>query len=241
MHFFYRLIGGRVLNNKKRVAVIIVAAGVGKRMGRGIAKQYLELKEEPILLHTLRKFDLPEIDEIIVVIKKEDKDLFESRILNKIDFKIKTVYGGKERIDSVRNGMESLSNNIDIVLIHDGVRPFVSKDIIRENIIVAREKGAALTAVKSKDTVKIVEKDLVANTPNREKIYLAQTPQSFKKDILIRAYDELESSEGITDDSMVVERLGEKIYIVQGNYDNIKITTEEDLFIGERILEKNGI
>ncbi|MDO5707118.1 MAG: 2-C-methyl-D-erythritol 4-phosphate cytidylyltransferase [Andreesenia angusta] len=229
------------MNNKKRVAVIIVAAGVGKRMGRGIAKQYLELKEEPILLHTLRKFDLPEIDEIIVVIKKEDKDLFESRILNKIDFKIKTVYGGKERIDSVRNGMESLSNNIDIVLIHDGVRPFVSKDIIRENIIVAREKGAALTAVKSKDTVKIVEKDLVANTPNREKIYLAQTPQSFKKDILIRAYDELESSEGITDDSMVVERLGEKIYIVQGNYDNIKITTEEDLFIGERILEKNGI
>ena len=225
------------MRDSEKTSVIIVAAGVGKRMGRSVAKQYLKLKEKPILLHTLNGFNITEIDEIIVVIKEEDKDLFEELILDEIDFEIKIAYGGKERIDSVRKGIEKLSEDSEIVLIHDGVRPFISRNIIRKNIEVASREGTALTAVPTKDTVKVVEDGVVETTPDRASIYLAQTPQSFRKDILIKAYDEIESSERITDDSMVVEKLGINIYIVEGSYDNIKITTEEDLYIGERILE----
>lgn len=226
-----------------KVSVIIAAAGVGKRMGAGISKQYLMLNGETVLYRTIKKFDMNKnIDEIVVIVKKEDYELFKSEVIDKYSFDKKLViaYGGKERVDSIVNGLKEVSDDTDIVLVHDGVRPFLTNKIIDENIETAKEYGACLTAVPTKDTVKIVVDGFVESTPNRETVYLAQTPQSFKKDILIKAYEELgDNREGITDDCMVVERAGYKIKITEGCYENIKITTPEDLLIGEKILE-NG-
>lgn len=226
-----------------KTSVIIAAAGIGKRMGADIAKQYLVLKGDTVLYRTMKRFDKNEnIDEMVVIINKEDSELFESEIMSKYIFnkKVTVAYGGEERVNSVINGLEKVSEDTDIVLVHDGVRPFLNDRIIDENIEKASEYGACLTAVPTKDTVKIVEDGFVKSTPLRETVYLAQTPQSFKKDILIEAYEKLgDNTEGITDDCMVVEKAGYKIKIVEGSYENIKITTPEDLFIGEKILE-NG-
>lgn len=221
-----------------KTAALIVAGGSGKRMNRSISKQYLELKGKPILAYTIEKFQIPEIDEIVVVIKKDDEDIFRREITERYGFEnIKTVYGGKERADSVVNGLKALSEDTDTVLIHDGVRPFVSRETILENIEKAEEFGAVLTAVPSKDTVKIAENGFVKDTPQRSNVYLAQTPQSFRKEIIAEAYKNVGTSERITDDSMAAEAYGKDVYIVEGTYDNIKITTEEDLPIGEKIIE----
>jgi len=220
-------------------SVIIVAAGSGKRMKRNINKQFIKLNEKEIIAHTIDAFYKNEnINEIIVCIKKEEEEFFKKEIIQKNDFKnIKIAYGGKERQDSIYNGLKSVNKNCKIVLIHDGARPFVDNRIIEESISVAKEKKAVVVGVPVKDTIKIVVDGNITDTPNRDNLWSAQTPQTFDYELITKAYDEAykENYYG-TDDSMLVENIGQEVTMIMGSYENIKITSPEDLNIGEQIL-----
>lgn len=227
-----------------KVSVIIVAAGSGKRMKSAIAKQYLDLKGRSILSYTVDVFEKsPIVGEIILVTGKEEIDYVKSEIVEKYKFnKVKAVIeGGSERQYSVENGLKSVDKSCDAVMIHDGVRPFIDS----ESICVLAEKtikyGACVLGVPAKDTIKICDENgFVSDTPERKLIWHAQTPQSFKYDIIADAYKKANEDGFLgTDDSVLVERTGCKIKMVEGSYDNIKITTPEDLYVGERILERN--
>lgn len=228
------------------ISAIVLAGGVGKRMGSDVSKQYLEIGGKPVLYYSVEAFDRhPAIDEIVIVIRSGDEELFERELFSKYRFRksIKIVRGGAERSDSVKNGLSILDSSSEMVLIHDGVRPFLDSRIIDENISVCRELGACITAVASKDTVKIVDNSLeVVETPDRSKVFLAQTPQTFKVETIKKAL-EFAESQGIlvTDDSMAVEAMGVKVKVVEGCYENIKLTTPEDMEIGEIIARKRGV
>ncbi|MDO4300370.1 MAG: 2-C-methyl-D-erythritol 4-phosphate cytidylyltransferase [Clostridia bacterium] len=223
-------------------SVIIVAAGSGKRMKSAIAKQYIELKGRTILSYTVETFNKSEyIDEIILVTSKDAIDFVREEIVLKYGFnKVKAVVeGGSERQYSVYNGLQAVSADSDVVLIHDGVRPFVADKYIAELESIAMEYGGCVLGVPVKDTIKICDEGgNITDTPDRASLWLAQTPQCFKHDVVMGAY-EAAMAEGIlgTDDSMLVERMGTKIKMVKGDYNNIKITTPEDLYMGEVILE----
>lgn len=220
-------------------SVIIVAAGSGKRMNMGINKQFIKLNKKEIIAHTIEAFyKNKNIDEIIVCIKKEEEELFKKEIIDKNKFKnIKIAYGGKERQDSIYNGLRKLSNKCNIVLIHDGARPFVDDRIINESISTAMEKKAVVVGTPVKDTIKIVNDGNIEGTPSRATLWSAQTPQTFEYNLIIRAYDEAYKNNYYgTDDSMLVENIGQKVTMIMGSYDNIKITSPEDIGIGEQIL-----
>lgn len=220
-------------------SVIIVAAGSGKRMQRNINKQFIKLNEKEIIAHTIDAFYKNEnINEIIVCIKKEEEEFFKKEIIQKNDFKnIKIAYGGKERQDSIYNGLKSVNKNCKIVLIHDGARPFVDNRIIEECISVAKEKKAVVVGVPVKDTIKIVIDGKITDTPNRANLWSAQTPQTFDYSLIKKAYDEAYKSNYYgTDDSMLVENIGQEVTMIMGSYENIKITSPEDLNMGEQIL-----
>ena len=220
-------------------SVIIVAAGSGKRMQRNINKQFIKLNEKEIISHTIDAFyKNKNIDEIIVCIKQEEEEFFKKQILEKNDFKnIKIAYGGKERQDSIYNGLKCVDKNCKIVLIHDGARPFVDNRIIEECISVAKEKKAVVVGVPVKDTIKIVIDGMITDTPNRANLWSAQTPQTFDYSLIKKAYDEAYKSNYYgTDDSMLVENIGQEVTMIMGSYENIKITSPEDLNMGEQIL-----
>lgn len=220
-------------------SVIIVAAGSGRRMNMDINKQFIKLNKKEIIAHTIDVFYKNEnIDEIIVCIKKEEEDLFQDKIINKYNFKnIKIAYGGKERQDSIYNGLKCLDDKCDIVLIHDGARPFVDDRIINESIKVVREKKAVVVGTPVKDTIKVVFDGIINDTPNRVNLWAAQTPQVFEYKIIKKAYEEAyENNYYGTDDSMLVENIGQEVTMIMGSYDNIKITSPEDIRIGEQIL-----
>ncbi len=222
--------------------VIIVAAGSGKRMKSAIAKQYIELKGRTIISYTIETFNNSEnIDDIILVTSSDAVDYVKSEIVEKYRFKKvrAVVEGGEERQDSVYNGLKAVESDTDVVLIHDGVRPFVADKYIAQLESVAMEFGGCVLGAPVKDTIKVCDSEgYITDTPKRETLWLAQTPQCFKYDVIMKAYEKAEQ-EGYrgTDDSMLAERLGIKIKIVKGDYENIKITTPEDLYIGEVILE----
>ena len=223
-------------------SVIIVAAGSGKRMKSTIAKQYIELKGRTILSYTVETFEKSDnIDEIILVTSQEAIDFVTKNIVNKYQFtKVNAVVaGGAERQDSVYNGLKKVSKDTDVVLIHDGVRPFVNDSYITKLESIAMEFGACVLGAPVKDTIKICDSEgYIVDTPNRSTLWLAQTPQCFKYDVIINAYEKA-YKEGYTgtDDSVLVEKTGVKVKMVEGDYNNIKITTPEDLYIGEVILE----
>lgn len=220
-------------------SVIIVAAGSGKRMNMGFNKQFIKLKDKEIIAHTIDAFYNNEnIDEIIVCIKKDEESFFRKEIIEKYNFKdIKIAYGGKERQDSIYNGLKVVDSKSKIVLIHDGARPFVSNKIIKDSISTAKEKKAVVVGVPVKDTIKIVKNDTIKDTPNRENLWAAQTPQTFEYSLIIRAYEEAYKNNYYgTDDSMLVENIGQKVTMIMGSYNNIKVTNPEDIGIGEHIL-----
>ena len=227
-----------------KIAAVILAGGSGKRMGGDIKKQYILLKGKEILAYTIEVFEKCEvIDEIVVVTSKDEMNKVQSDIINKYNYnkKIKLAIGGEERQDSVYEGLKSLSSDINYVAIHDGARPFVGIQSIVDVIELAKEKKAAVLAVPVKDTIKEVqiskETKKVLNTPDRSKLWAIQTPQVFEKELILKAYEYLKKENiVVTDDSMVVEAYGEAVYIVEGSYNNIKITTKEDLAIGEAIM-----
>ncbi|CEO23205.1 2-C-methyl-D-erythritol 4-phosphate cytidylyltransferase [Paraclostridium sordellii] len=222
--------------------VIIVAAGTGSRMKKDINKQFIKLDNKEIIAYTIDKFYINnEIDDIVVVIKKDEEDYFKENILEKYNFKnIKIAYGGEERQDSVYNGIQKLDKNCEVVLVHDGARPFVTDEIINNSIKEAKKHNAVVVGVKVKDTIKVVgEEGNIVDTPNRKYLWSVQTPQVFKYDIITRAYENAynENYYG-TDDAMLVEKIGYDVKMIEGSYDNIKITTQEDLNFGEQILRK---
>ena len=222
--------------------VIIVAAGTGSRMKKDINKQFIKLDNKEIIAYTIDKFYINnEIDDIVVVIKKDEEDYFKENILEKYNFKnIKIAYGGEERQDSVYNGIQKLDKNCEVVLVHDGARPFVTEEIINNSIQEAKKHNAVVVGVKVKDTIKVVgEEGNIVDTPNRKYLWSVQTPQVFKYDIITKAYVNAynENYYG-TDDAMLVEQIGYDVKMIEGSYDNIKITTQEDLNFGEQILRK---
>ncbi|RDY22753.1 2-C-methyl-D-erythritol 4-phosphate cytidylyltransferase [Romboutsia maritimum] len=225
--------------------VIIVAAGSGSRMNANKNKQFIKINGKEIIAHTLEKFyNNKQINNVVVVIKKDELDYFNKEIINKYGFNnIKIAFGGNERQDSVYNGLKMLDNNCKIVLIHDGARPFVTDDIIENSILKATENKAVVVGVPVKDTIKIVdEKGSIIDTPNRNTLWAVQTPQTFDYDILIKSYERAFKDEFYgTDDAMLVERIGYSVKMIKGSYNNIKITTPEDINIGTQILELQNL
>lgn len=224
-----------------KVSAVIVAAGKGTRMKADINKQFLNIKGKPILYYTLKAFETCElVDEIILVTAKDKKQYCMDEIVRKYDInKISAIVeGGKERQHSVFNGLKAVKKS-EVVLIHDGARPFVDRSIIEQGIINAERYGACTCGVKPKDTIKYVDENgFSIDTLDRNSLFQVQTPQCFRYDLILACHEK-GISEGIavTDDTSVVEYYGYKVYIYEGNYNNIKITTPEDLIIGERILE----
>ena len=224
-----------------KVSAIIVAAGNSTRMGEiEKSKIFLEVKDNSIIEHTLNAFEVvEEIDEIIVVIREEDEEMFRKAIdLNKSSKIIKIVYGGDTREESTWNGLCEIDEETDIIVTHDGARPFINSDIIRNVIYNVIENKAVITAVPVKDTIKIVEQGRnVKYTPKRSTLYLAQTPQAFMRDILLRSYELFKGEQfEVTDDASIVEKAGYKVQMIMGDYKNIKITTVEDVLIGKTFL-----
>lgn len=224
-----------------KTIAIITAAGKGARMGSKIHKPYLTLANRPILAHTIAPFEQSRfITSIIIVTGKGLEDFCLKDIITKYNFKkvYKIVSGGKERQDSVMSGIIAAGDGWDVVAVHDAVRPFVTIEMIESTVLAAKKKGAATLAVPVKDTIKQVFSGFVKKTLQREKLWAIQTPQAFRFDILKKAHERALKQGFIgTDDSILVERLGHKVAVVKGSYDNIKITTPEDLVLGERILK----
>lgn len=185
------------------------------------------------------------IDEIVLVIGEGDEKLCRERVLNYININkpFKVVKGGNERQDSVYNGIRNVSKDTDIILIHDGARPFITEDIIMKSIKEAKVWGAVTTGMPVKDTIKIVNQEgFIAKTPDRSCLWLTQTPQTFASHVIVQAY-EFCQIKGIkaTDDAMLAEAMGLNVKIIEGSYDNIKITTPEDMALAELILESGRI
>ena len=229
--------------NILKAFALIPAAGMGKRMGAGINKQYLQLGGVPILAHTLRVFeDSPHIAGICLVIPADEIDYCREQVVSLFGFRkvLEIVPGGRERQNSVMNGLNALQRHAapqDVILIHDGVRPFITGDLLQRAIDTARNYDGALVAVPAKDTIKTVRDDVVTGTPPRKTLWQAQTPQGFRYDVIARAH-ELAEKEGYrgTDDASLVEWHGGEVRIVMGDYRNIKITTPEDLILAEAFL-----
>ncbi|OPH50108.1 2-C-methyl-D-erythritol 4-phosphate cytidylyltransferase [Paenibacillus ferrarius] len=223
-----------------KLGVIIVAAGKGSRMGTAESKQYLQLGQKPILVHTLQLFqNIQEVHEIILVVGEHDLDRCRGYVQ---DYGLsKTTHvlaGGAERQDSVRRGLDSLQQGTDWVLVHDGVRPFVKKEHVFDCLEKAKEQDAAVLAVPVKDTIKVVDSaKRIQSTPDRRSLWAIQTPQAFRLSLLQEAHERASQESFIgTDDAMLVERLGTTVHVVEGDYYNIKITTPEDLPWAEWIL-----
>jgi len=233
------------LNNfhSLKCAVVIVAAGKGKRMGGEVLKQYLEIGGMPVLARTLMCFQKSGlINQIVVVTGNDEVDFCKTEIVEKFNFDkvFHIVAGGKERQESVFNGLSALDADTDIVLIHDGVRPFVKMEDIENIISDTINFDCCVLGVRVKDTIKECgEDDFIRDTPERNKLWIAQTPQAFKYNIIMKAHMKaLEEGFVGTDDSMLAERIGYKVKMTEGNYDNIKITTAEDLYFGEAVIRE---
>ena len=223
------------------VVALVPAAGRGLRMGGSVPKQFLSLGGEPLIIQSLRALQAaPEVDQIILAVPPADVEYCEHEIVSRHRFTkvTKVVAGGAERQDSVRYALAQVSSDTDIVLIHDAVRPFVTLRMIAEVVAAARKEGAAIIALPMRDTVKQVRADgMIERTVDRTPLWLAQTPQAFRRDWIETAHKKAHT-EGVraTDDAFLVEWLGYSVAVVEGSGENIKMTRPEDLVIGAAIL-----
>jgi len=222
------------------VSAIVLAGGRGKRMGSVQSKQYIDLNRKPILYYTLNHFiNNKNIDKVILVIPEDELEFCRNEVLDKYNLKIDSIaFGGKERQDSVYNGLKKADGS-DIVLIHDGARPFVSERIIEEGIKYARMYGAAAPGVMPKDTIKVKNQESFSlETPDRNNLVAVQTPQVFDYNIIFGCHKKVKEKHlDVTDDTMVVELFGNDVYLYEGEYTNIKITTPEDLILAQYLVE----
>ena len=227
---------------QKKCTAIVLAAGQGKRMHSKVQKQFLEIGQKPIVYYSLHCFqESPRIQEIILVTSKEMIPYCEKEIVEKYGFGKVTriVEGGKERYDSVYAGLKACKDT-DFVFIHDGARPFITVEMVERGYQAVVKTGACVLGMPSKDTVKLADEEgYIKETPDRKIVWNIQTPQIFSYDLIRGAYESIRKKDmtGVTDDAMVVEQeTGTKILLVEGSYQNIKITTPEDLAIAEAFL-----
>ncbi|UCD55497.1 MAG: 2-C-methyl-D-erythritol 4-phosphate cytidylyltransferase [Candidatus Omnitrophota bacterium] len=227
---------------------IVPSAGKGRRLKVKETKPFVMLGGHPLLSHTLKALEASApIDEIIVVVSR-DKLKAGRELIKKYEFnKVRAVIsGGKRRFDSVRNALRKVKD-ADLVLIHDGVRPFISQDLIKKLLRAAKRFGAAVSAIPSRQTLKFIKENyrgqtsidnfFIVNTPKRKFLWEAQTPQVFKKQLIVKAYKKVKGRNA-TDDSSLVEKLGHRVKIVKGSFRNIKITTPEDLELAKIFVKK---
>lgn len=234
-----------------RSAAIVLSAGVGSRMKSDIPKQYLMLGGRPVIYYCLKAFEESSVDNIVLVTGAGDEEYCRTQIVQKYGMtKVQhIVAGGKERCDSVYEGLCALKEDaIDYVLIHDGARPVITQNIIARSMETVQKEGACVTGMPVKDTIKVVdEANYAISTPDRRQLWQVQTPQSFSYKCIMKAYEVLQEKQRakepipvITDDAMLVELLTEtKVRLIQGSYENIKITTPEDLLTAKLFLKKS--
>jgi len=224
------------------VTAIIPAAGEGSRFRGAVRKQFIVLDGLPILSHTLRALTASNALAAAIVVVPPGEESFgrEALSLAGVELATEVVSGGRERQDSVYNGLLRANPDTDLVLIHDGVRPFVSPGVVLATIEAAKECGAAVAAVPVTDTIKRVDADgFVIDTPAREQLWAAQTPQVFRYSLLMQAHQSVRKR-GIlaTDDAALLEHLGVRVKVVRGSYENLKITSEDDLPLAGLILRR---
>jgi len=223
-----------------KVGAIIPAAGRGKRIGASIPKQFLEIQGRPLLHHTLTVFaSCKLIDYVVLVMPRADVNEVGKDWINKYKIVQEVVVGGEQRQDSVYNGFNSLEKGTDIVVVHDGVRPFTTPQMITATVEAAQQHGAAITAIPVSDTVKQAADGFVKQTVSRDGLWRVQTPQAFQYGLLQQAFKKAQKDSYYgTDEGSLVEYLGERVKIVPGSELNIKITRKEDLVLGESLLSR---
>ena len=225
----------------KKVAAIIAAAGTGARMGGNITKQKIVIGGMSIIRRTVLAFEnCDSVDEIILAVKEDEREYMKNELYG-ISKLTKIVTGGKTRAESVKNAFMSVSEDIDIVAIHDGARCLVTDELITKVIDAAEKYGAATAVGTVYDTIKQIDTDgFIKSTLDRSSLRFAGTPQVFDRKIYARALDRINLTEALTDDNMLVEALGEPVYAVEMGRENIKVTTPFDLELAELILNKRG-
>lgn len=222
-----------------KTVAIIPAAGSGKRLRTKKKKPFVLLKGRPLITYALKALDSSKYINSIIVASEAGSIGRLRNIIRKYGFKkvVRIVKGGRTRFGSVRNCFNAIAPPCDILLIHDGVRPFPGERTIRDSILLAEKFGACITAIKPTDTIKFALKDnFIGKTLDRKKLWKAQTPQAFKYGIFKKAMKRVKDAEYLTDDACILERAGKKVKILEGSARNIKITTREDLIFAEALL-----
>ncbi len=230
------------------LSLIVASAGEGSRMKMNKRKQNIPIYNKPLLWHTLNSFlnNKIKFSNIYIMVNKKDIDYTRNQIIPNLyfdkDININVLPGGNSRVETIKNGVNNLSKLTDYVLIHDGARPFIDEDLLNRLITALKNYNAVIPAVSVKDTIKVKNNNsLVDNTLDRDSLVAVQTPQAFSYKIIREAYKNIDQIEGkIYDDSLLVERLGEPVKIVVGDYDNFKITTKEDLEKAEYLIKRRG-
>ncbi len=228
---------------KEKTGAVVLAGGQGRRMHSAVQKQYMMLDGKPLISYALEAFDQSPVDEIVLVVGAGEEEYVRRKIVGPLELNKVTAVaaGGRERYHSVYEGLKKLTG-CDIVLIHDGARPLVSEKIIRRAIDGARIYGACVVGMPVKDTIKVSNADgFACDSPDRSLLWQVQTPQAFSYTLIRSAYDQLMMDpalqHGITDDAMVLERQTEhKVRLVEGSYENLKVTTPEDMILAEALL-----
>jgi 2-C-methyl-D-erythritol 4-phosphate cytidylyltransferase len=230
-----------------KVAAIVVAAGAGRRIGGDPPKTYLPIAGRPLVLRTLdRLFSSQTIEEVVLVVASDEIErcgalLRADSALRDRSYLLQT--GGATRQESSKRGLEKIATDADIVLIHDGARPFVSAELIDRCAKVAADQGAVVVGLPVRDTIKVVTKDRwVESTPDRSSLWEIQTPQAFHKDIIVAAHDwAMRNGVEATDDALVVERMGRRVFVIDGEWTNLKITVPEDVWLAETLLREGRL
>lgn len=227
------------------ISAVILAGGKGRRMHSDVSKQFILLDDKPVLFYTIKKFiNSGIIDKIVVVAAEDELEFCRNEVIKKYNLDVyKVVCGGKERQDSVYNALLSLKDtDTDIVLIHDGARPFVSERIIKDAAAYAKKYKCAAPGVTPKDTIKVVDKSKFSvSTPDRSSLVAVQTPQAFDYNLILECHKNIrKKSINVTDDTMAAEMFNNDVYIFEGDYKNIKITTPEDLILAKYFIEYIG-
>jgi 2-C-methyl-D-erythritol 4-phosphate cytidylyltransferase len=233
-----------------KATVLIPAAGSGRRMGSAVSKQYLHLAGKPILAHTLATFEHhPQVEQIYLIVPAADRDFCRREIIERFQFDkvVQLVPGGERRQDSVAAGLRALEQSGPVVpevpiLIHDGARPLFDSRLLSRLIEMIAEHGACALGVPVKDTIKDVQDSRITGSPDRGRLWQAQTPQGFQYALLRQAFDQAER-DGFrgTDDASLLERLGFSVQMIEGDYRNIKVTTQEDLLIAAALLGNKAL
>ncbi len=233
------------MNFHMKYTAIVLSAGKGSRMNSDTHKQYLLLENRPIVAYSLAVFEQSRVDEVILVVGSGEVEYCQKEIVDKYGFrKVKQIVeGGKERYHSVFNGLKA-AGGCDYILIHDGARPFLTGDIIERSMQAVISKKACVVGMPVKDTIKIADANQqVVATPDRENVWMIQTPQTFSYELIYRAYETILKTDdaSVTDDAMVVEKICDtKVTLIEGSYRNIKITTPEDLIVASAFMAQKN-